>query len=77
LALVRNFDLCGVYWGGYLAHGSDRVIRESVEQVFALFQQGAISPVVAKVFPPQRCAEAFDAVVSRSTAGKVVIDWAA
>ena len=78
LALVRNFDMLGVYWGAYFSAGAEAraVLQRSMDHVLGLYDAGRLRPAVAKVFAPAQAQEALDAVASRGTAGKVVIDFA-
>ncbi|MEZ5175807.1 MAG: NADPH:quinone oxidoreductase family protein [Acidimicrobiia bacterium] len=72
LALLKEASVVGVYWGGWSMHdpaGS----RRFLEQVFALVEDGSLSPSVTASFPIDEFLKAYDLVRSRAARGKVVL----
>ena len=70
--LVKNIDLMGVYWGGYLAFRPE-VLTESIAALFAMFEAGKLAPHISHCLPLDRAPEGLDLMRSRASTGKVVI----
>ena len=70
--LVKNIDLMGFYWGGYLTFRPE-VITESLAQLVAWHGEGRIKPHISHLLPLARAAEGLDLLRSRRSTGKVVI----
>jgi NADPH2:quinone reductase len=70
--LVKNIDVLGVYWGGYLAF-APKVVTDSLTRLFALVEQGALSPHVSHVLPLDRANEGLALLRERRSTGKVVV----
>ncbi|MFN4088770.1 MAG: NADPH:quinone oxidoreductase family protein [Alphaproteobacteria bacterium] len=80
LALVKNIDVIGVYWGYYMAWGKTRApdarrarVRDLYAEMFALFEQGKFAPLTWRALPLDRFAEALRLVENRSVMGKIVL----
>ncbi len=54
-----------------------RIAAELKERVWPLIEEGRIKPVVCKVFPAARAAEAHALMESSTHIGKIVLDWGA
>jgi NADPH:quinone reductase len=70
--LLKNAAALGVYCGAYRAHdgeGSERTFRE----IFDLYAQGVVRPVVRDVVPLEQADRAIAAIAARETVGKVAI----
>jgi len=52
-----------------------RIARELKERVWPLIEEGRIKPVVFRVFPAARAAEAHALMESSEHVGKIVLDW--
>jgi NADPH2:quinone reductase len=72
IALVKNVDVMGFYWGSYQAHRPG-LLRSSVGQVFRWFEEGKLHPHVSNRFPLESAAEALGMLRDRKATGKVVI----
>jgi len=72
ILLVKNLDVVGFYWGGYMAFRPE-VIRSSLSQLLGWYAEGRLSPHVSHVLPLERAAEGLELLRSRSSTGKVVI----
>ncbi|WP_374301128.1 NADPH:quinone oxidoreductase family protein [Paracoccus sp. (in: a-proteobacteria)] len=71
-ALVKNIAIHGFYWGGYAGLDS-RAMSDSMTDLFRMFGDGRLAPVVGETMPLDRIAEAFDLLRSRRSVGKIVV----
>lgn len=76
ILLVKNVDVIGFYWGGYLAFAPE-VLRESLTELFAMAERGALSPHISHILPLERAGEALDLMRERRSTGKVVVQVSA
>lgn len=72
VALVKNVDVIGFYWGGYLKF-APRTLTDSLSQLMAWTVEGRLSPHVSHVLPLDRAADALELLRSRRSTGKVVV----
>ena len=70
--LVKNIDIIGVYWGGYLKFAPD-ALNDSLAELMSWHAQGRLKPHVSHVLPLEQVAEALDLIRSRRSTGKVVV----
>lgn len=70
--LVKNIDVIGFYWGGYLKFNPE-ALTHSMGELFEMFSQGRLSPHVSHVLPLARVADAMELLRSRKSTGKVVV----
>ena len=70
--MVKNIDLIGLYWGGYLRFAPD-VVTTSIAALMEMWRDGAIRPHVSHVLPLDRVEEGLDLIRSRRSTGKVVV----
>lgn len=73
--LVKNIDVIGFYWGGYLRWAPDRLSR-SLGQLMAMYEAGALQPHIGAQLPLDRAGEALSLLRDRKVAGKVVVTMA-
>jgi len=80
LVLVKNLTIIGLYWGFYMAWGktqADSALRARVRTLFGdmfrLFEQGKLRPVVDSALPLSGFADALRRVESRAVIGKIVL----
>lgn len=71
-ALVKNIAIHGLYWGGY-AKLDPQALRGSLQELFAMFEAGRISPVNGQVLPFEQIQQAFQLLRSRKSVGKIVL----
>lgn len=71
--LVKNIDVMGFYWGGYLKF-KPAVIADSMRQLFAWFEDGKLHPHVSDVLPLEQAADGIELLRARKSTGKVVIE---
>ncbi len=70
--LVKNIDVLGFYWGGYLQFRPE-VITESLTTLFNWFEQDKLRPHISHSLPLECAAEGLELLRSRQSTGKVVI----
>jgi NADPH2:quinone reductase len=51
------------------------LMKNSIDEVSKLAEQGVFKPVLGKVFPASEIAEAHQFMESRASIGKVVVEW--
>jgi NADPH:quinone reductase-like Zn-dependent oxidoreductase len=72
LTLLKSCDVCGVFWGAFVAREPERN-REEVAQLFTWWQEGKIKPRVTGTYPLARGGEAIAALGDRKAVGKLVV----
>jgi NADPH2:quinone reductase len=72
LLVGRNVGVTGFYLGRLMVHRPE-IVREAIGELLALWEQGAIKPVVGAEFPLEQAAEAHELVEGRGNVGKVVL----
>lgn len=70
--LVKNIDVLGFYWGGYLKFRPE-VITRSLATLFDWAAEGRIRPHISHVLPLEQAQAGLDLLKSRASTGKVVI----
>jgi NADPH2:quinone reductase len=80
LALVKNFDLIGLYWGYYMGWGrvpsparDDARVRAAMDTMFGWHREGRLRPVTHARFRLEDFAAALDAQASRRSIGRIVL----
>jgi NADPH:quinone reductase len=68
----RNLGLQGFYLGRLMRHRPD-VVREATGEVLALWETGAVKPLVGATFALDEAGEAHRLVEERRSVGKVVL----
>lgn len=72
LTLLKSCDVCGVFWGAFAAR-DPKANRAHVERLFALWDEGKISPRITGTYPLEQGAEAIRSLGDRSAIGKLVV----
>ncbi len=72
LALLKERQLLGVYWGDSVRHDPAGHLR-NMRQLMAWYAEKKINPVVSERFPLARAQEAMQRLLDRRVMGKVVI----
>ena len=72
IAMVKNVDVIGFYWGGYLKFAPD-ALTESLAELMLWHEEGRLAPHISHVLPLTQAAEALDLLRSRKSTGKVVV----
>ncbi len=70
--LVKNIDLLGFYWGGYLKFRPE-IVTDSLAKLTGWLAEGRIDPHVSHVLPLDKADEGLDLLRQRKSTGKVVI----
>ena len=70
--LVKNIDVIGFYWGGYLKFNPE-ALTQSMGELFTMFEQGRLKPHVSHVLPLDQAGDALELLRSRKSTGKVVV----
>lgn len=70
--LVKNIDVLGFYWGGYLKFRPE-VLTDSLTTLFKWFEEGRIEPHISHVFPLTQAADALETLRERKSTGKIVV----
>jgi NADPH:quinone reductase-like Zn-dependent oxidoreductase len=72
LTLLKSCDVCGVFWGAFVAHDPRRNSAH-VEQLFRWWAEGKIAPKVSATYPLERGGDAIAALRDRKAIGKLVV----
>ena len=72
ILLVKNIDVIGFYWGGYLKFRPD-ALSDSLAELLGWLADGRLRPHISHVLPLDRADEALALMRSRASTGKVVI----
>ncbi len=72
ILLIKNVTVLGFYWGG-LRELEPELMARSFDEVLALYSEGRIKPHVSRTFPLEEAAAALEALIERTSTGKVVL----
>lgn len=72
LTLLKSCDVCGVFWGGFVARDPERNAAH-VEQLFRWWAEGKIAPKISATYPLERGREPIAALRDRQAIGKLVV----
>ncbi len=72
ILLVKNIEVIGFYWGGYLKFAPD-VLHNSLDTLLGWFAAGELHPHISHTLPLERAGEALELLRSRKSTGKVVV----
>ena len=75
IALVKNIDVIGFYWGSYQAH-KPQVPRQSFQELFLWFEEGKLKPHVSAQMDLKDAPRALELLKQRKSTGKVVLTMA-
>ncbi|SDY64115.1 NADPH2:quinone reductase [Jannaschia faecimaris] len=70
--LVKNVDLIGFYWGGYMEF-DPKPVTDSIAALFAMYESGEIRPHISHVLPLEQVEDGLALLRDRKSTGKVVI----
>ena len=70
--LIKNYGVLGLYWGLYSVVEPEAV-RAAQRELFRLYGEGKIKPLVSETLPFSRAPEAMLRVSGRASVGKVVL----
>lgn len=72
LTLLKSCDVCGVFWGAFAAR-DPKANAAHVAELFRLWDEGKISPLVSATYPLERGGDAIAAMAARKVIGKLVV----
>lgn len=72
LTLLKSCDIRGVFWGAFTAREPVRNAA-NIAELFDLWQQGKINPLVSETYPLERAHEAIAKLENRGAIGKLVV----
>jgi NADPH2:quinone reductase len=70
--MIKNYSVVGLHWGLY-NFKNPRVIEETAQALFKLYEDGKIKPHISATYPLSEATAALKAVASGNTTGKVVL----
>jgi len=70
--LLKNISIVGLHWGAYRQHDPEK-IPQAMRELFRLYEQGKVTPLVSSQYPLTRAADALDEIASRKSVGKVLL----
>lgn len=72
IILVKNIDVLGFYWGGYLKFAPQTVMK-SIKTLMDMYAAGDLAPHISHTLPLDQAADALELLRSRASTGKVVV----
>lgn len=72
LMLLKSCDVCGVFWGAFAAR-DPKANASHVAELFRLWDEGKIRPLVSETYSLERGGEAIAALAGRKVIGKLVV----
>ena len=72
LTLLKSCQVVGVFWGAFAARDA-KANAANTQELFALYEKGAIKPRVSKTYPLAQAGEAIAWLSGRHALGKVVV----
>ena len=72
IILVKNIDVLGFYWGGYLTFAPELVMN-SIKALMEMYVAGNLRPHISHRLPLSHAGDALDLLRSRKSTGKVVV----
>jgi NADPH:quinone reductase len=75
LTLLKGCSLVGVFWGRFSGEEPE-VNLSNIAELWELFGQGKLNPVVTDVFPMAQYEDAFNCLIDRKARGKVILTTA-
>ncbi|THH35833.1 NADPH:quinone oxidoreductase family protein [Aliishimia ponticola] len=70
--MVKNIDVLGVYWGGYMKF-KPQVVRDSLAELMGWIAAGAITPHISHSLPLAEVETGLELLRARKSTGKIVI----
>ncbi len=72
ILLVKNLDVIGYYWGGYLKF-APKVLHDSLDTLLEWYAAGELHPHISHTLPLEQASEALELLRSRKSTGKVMV----
>ena len=74
--LLRNVDIVGIHWGGFIAVDPG-IVQSAAAELARMAAGGHVRPIVGRVYPLEQAAEALHDLDGRRAVGKLVLRVAA
>ena len=72
LTLLKGCAIVGVFWGRFTVEEPE-LNQQNIKELWELFAQGKLNPMVTDVFPVEKYEEAFNCMTERRARGKVIL----
>lgn len=72
LVLLKGCQLVGVFWGAF-AKREPEANEQNFKELFRLYEEGKIKPLVSQSFPLEKYVDALNVFVNRKAIGKIVL----
>lgn len=72
LALLKGASIVGVFWGAFMQK-EPRENLQNIKELWRLFAEKKLSPIVTDVFPLEDYSQAFNQLTERRAQGKVIL----
>ena len=72
LTLLKSCDIRGVFWGAYTMREPEKNAA-NIAELFQMWKDGKISPLVSETYPLERAGEAIAKLEQRGAIGKLVV----
>jgi len=72
LPLLKSSSIVGVFYGAWTQR-EPAAMRQNIRELFAMFEEGKINPLVSQVFELEEYVEAFATLTGRRAQGKVIL----
>lgn len=73
LALLNEREILGVFWGAWKMRDGNVQNKKNVQEMLRLIKEKKMAPTISKIFPLERCIDAFDMIMHRKAVGKICI----
>ncbi len=70
--LLKNVAIVGLHWGAYRQHDPEK-IPQAMRELFCLYGEGKVTPLVSSQYPLDRAADALEEIRTRKSVGKVLL----
>ena len=74
LALLKGCSIVGVFWGRFTGE-EPAVHLQNIAELWQLFADGKLKPVVTDKFPLEQYEAAFNCLIERRARGKVILEF--
>jgi NADPH2:quinone reductase len=71
--LLKNIAVTGLHWGAHIDRDPERV-ADCFQALFRLYARGQIEPVIYDRFPLEDVPKALEALATRQTQGKLIVE---
>jgi NADPH2:quinone reductase len=72
LTLLKGCSLVGVFWGRFSGEEPQENLN-NITELWEMFTEGKLNPVVTDVFPMEQYEDAFNCLIERKARGKVIL----